>query len=1212
MLHLSFSNQIDRLAGIMANFLRIPSTVYGGDLDESSTMIVHTSGRAYLKHLIAQNMGICANIAFESSVMKLFESHIDRVPVSQRPGTLLDEKMVFNYLYRIFRKKLYESHSDDIPQAQLQLFATSRAETMSRQVMEYVARKAKTFNLKEGTYPSGTYGDYVRAIVEEQRSEGVEVVLPIDWLGDDALFERLELPKCIFIFDPSPLTQFEIEFLLQYVEDPSNHLFISAFSPSTGFWYNATDGKKASEFKDVLGDGDLSSMKFDFVSLKGREIARDIDRSLLTLFMSHDENENPFESYDAKARDKRKNSEKKQGTNSKNIQGTNLQKIQDSLVMLDPEMLVGLSADCDSVVLRVFLQIRDEVRAVADKIVELVARNTGDGKPPMLFDDICVLIPSSVCDGYVSPLSNAFLERNIPFNMKQVVEHPVNQCYSAFKAYVAFLTQPMRRSKVLNFAFHEAVASPQEFAEQTSFVQSMDRLGIYGGDDESGSYSWAQGLERVVDLVVGSASEQKLMREPAIVDDDEAALFLRHAHRLMALFRDRNTTRRLRLSYGDWQTYFVELFGAWLRSDVSYRAECMKVLCTEMHRIWPADVQDECVGFDEVAQLLRIVEEKLYTLEKSSIYGGVQVQILDESVMTRRAVFILGQSRDAFPSKIVQAREFENYSPADMDEYAWNKWLLNATDVFWVSAKLDPQDFASVDDNISPLMRELCEVFSKHEPKIDMLVKSTPNTDELEEIASRSEAAKEIVDELSDDIAPENDARQSPQTRPETRRILLWNEIKEELYKIISPQMRGDYINVSNIFIDQTPSLNIDPAKRVLDKGFLDESFEYGQLPASDVEALDSTLPRLSWRALAELFQKPNETYRKYEFGIDEYNDYIDRTSYQFLAAQDYEPVEAYPYSYDATNCIRNILLHCFLTRQLSKFEEHLEMAASFLRREGAFPDAEYWQVLRHRAMEMLNMFQRKMEMKQFDVESVRYYRVVLKSRRPSSSKYKLWFDQTFKPDQTIVVDYENDIFHLKGMKLSSKDMDLPPVVFQGELYPIIDIKQKEDGINQKDDEDTWINRICVVDVNQKGCDSDPMLHLSNMTVLFATFLEKLGYDVPTPNTIIKWKVACDVKVKLGSSKIDGGPLDFCHQSMSFGDNIVEVFNNLYKLYKSRFHELNRYVSPGSKRSKGAKEPTGLSKYADSKALDTRSVNAWDDLLEKDATEVLKGFARKK
>ena len=186
-----------------------------------------------------------------------------------------------------------------------------------------------------------------------------------------------------------------------------------------------------------------------------------------------------------------------------------------------------------------------------------------------------------------------------------------------------------------------------------------------------------------------------------------------------------------------------------------------------------------------------------------------------------------------------------------MDEYAWNKWLLNATDVFWVSAKLDPQDFASVDDNISPLMRELCEVFSKHEPKIDMLVKSTPNTDELEEIASRSEAAKEIVDELSDDIAPENDARQSPQTRPETPRILLRNEIKEELYKIISPQMRGDYINVSNIFIDQTPSLNIDPAKRVLDKGFLDESFEYGQLPASDVEALVSTLPRLSWSALA-------------------------------------------------------------------------------------------------------------------------------------------------------------------------------------------------------------------------------------------------------------------------------------------------------------------------------------------------------------------------
>ena len=81
---------------------------------------------------------------------------------------------------------------------------------------------------------------------------------------------------------------------------------------------------------------------------------------------------------------------------------------------------------------------------------------------------------------------------------------------------------------------------------------------------------------------------------------------------------------------------------------------------------------------------------------------------------------------------------------------------------------------------------------------------------------------------------------------------------------------------------------------------------------------------------------------------------------------------------------------------------------------------------------------------------------------------------------------------------------------------------------------------------------------------------------------------------------------------MSFGDNIVEVFNNLYKLYKSRFHELKRYVSPSGRSKESSQEPTGLSKYADSKALDTRSVNAWDDLLKKDATGVLNCFARKK
>lgn len=1161
MLKIFFSYEIDRLADAMATFLKIPPAEFGASPDDPSMVIAHSAGEASLKYYIARKKGICANIMFERSVTSFFESCVEKVPVAKRPGTLLDESMVFSFLYRKYRAECSEVR--DMTEFQKKLLPVSRAEIVSRQLLKYVACKPENFDLEKNRYPSNVYGDCVKAIVSTCKNRS-KVILADEWLNNTKYFGLLNFPKVLYIFDPPPLKPLEVEFLLRFLEDGSRHVFIMGFSPTQGYGIEIGRGS-------IVGEAEESKLNDALDSLSGGRVADKIKHTLWSkLLMRYDENADPSELY-----------EKKVETNEGEASSvkTNLSIIQ-NLIIKPGDLaqkktdISGLSGSCDSIVLRVYTQVRDEVRGVGDKIVELVSRVGSDNLGrATLFDDICVLIPSSVRDDYAAALSREFSERGIPFNMRQVVEHPVNQCFSAFKAFATFLVEPTRRTEVLDFAFHEAIASDEEMKERGAFIQILHSLGVYGGEEaetenESRDFGWAQGFKRIVDLAVGSADERKAEREPVIIDDEDMHLFLRHSYRLTAMFRDRRTTRELRISYSDWETYLLGLFDAWLRSDASYREDGMKILCSEMSRFFPAGEEEECVGFDEIVPFLNVIADSLHSLEKNSIVGGVQVQILNEFVMTRRCVFLLGQSRDAFPSSQVHVREFEQYSAAEMDEYAWNKWLLNTQDVFWVSATLRPKEFENIDISISPFARDLKEVF--HASGIKLLKTCVPEADD----------EGGIFDEEGGD-------RDSTEERSEVIRARLWHRIKGELEKITdSGQRRGKYTNVMDLC--ETDRRQV---WSVFDRAFCNETDgqDDGEQLAGSVRE-SGMAPSLSWKALAELFQSPNKTYRKYEFGINEYEDYVDSTSYKFLSSQGYAPVEAYAYANEARKCVYDVLLHCFLTRQLLKFEERLETAADLLRQGGAFPEGKYWEILRYRAMETRHVFRNKLEMSGIDENEVYSYRVIMKTRRPSMSKYRLWFENTFRPDETIVVDYENDILN----RALEFQLRLPNVVFKGELNPIFKIHAEGK------------ERIYVVDDRGK-IDDERKQHHSYVTTLFARLFGTFGFAVPIPKMMFDMKYAMETAFKWSSDEKYSISHDI-EMTKIYDGKVDEMISWLYDFYKSGYHELSEFTyKSGSEPKANSSE---FARYVD--GAEKKSSVYWRDKLAKDEPGALPEFAATK
>lgn len=1241
MLLIALSNRIDKLAEYMAKFLGvadvagIPDEDKRGFLPETRrVMIVHRSGSEYLKYAIARNKGICANLAFKNSVTAFFYELVDEVPDAERPGVLLDETKIYDYLYRKYLKK-FKAHSPGrcseknvsdacdgascaIPSgAEPEDFAISRAEVFARQLMQYIYHcRPDQIDFEKNIYPPGRFGKEIAEIVSHYRKKGVRAVLPHAWIsGDDAdkYFGRLAIPKFLFIFDPAALTPFEESFLRRVLKDKSKFVLISAFSPIEGYWIDGIGKNGCSEDCDPIN----SENGLD-VSFNGRRIAWDVSRSLIGNLWAHcDGNERKFEIFSfapVAPEDALSDADAEVEYPSANLEivqscmicperykvvfdasgdGSEFSDCRDNLSgddkIDDAEGLIP-SRDCSSIILRIYAQVRDEAAAVADRIAEIVSASRRNcGQALIDYDDICILIPASACETYAAAFSSSLTERGIPFNIKHIVKHPSSACYSAFEAFVDFLTRSDRRAAVLNFAFHEAIAGEDDLSESEPFVGMLQRLGVYGGSDSA--FDWMQGLDRIVDLSIGANSISDLRLEPAIADDGEARLFLRQSSRIGAMLADRRKTRSYRFSYSQWRTYFAELFDAWLRPDVFDREKCMTAICAEMHKRWLSDDETDPgrqnITFDEVAPFLRLIVQKLNRPDESSIFGGVQLRRMDEAAMTCRAVFIVGQTRDAFPSQQVRAQEFERYSPAQMDGYAWNKWFLNATDFLWVSAALMTAEIQKIDDNISPFMRGLRYVFGRKNKAdgkfsgIDLL---------MPEAAQDEEQSGDVISLL---------------LPKETKRAELWQDIKNDLKEMVEND--NDAAAPPADLCDIKDPETRKNMRRVLDSAFLDpeSDIDYSNTLADDAKDGADPLPKLSWKALAELFIEPNKTIRKYAFDIDEYNDYIDADSQDFLKSLQYPPTQPYAYAYEAASCVDNLLRNCFLTNRLDKFEVYYDCAAHLLQLQGMFPAGIFAERLRHFALVRRGVFEARMskELGGWNGRNVaRFFRIFLKKHRPSVTKYQKWMNKTFfdpASDRCIAIeiDYERDILANAG----KYGLHLPQAVFTGELNPIFSCGGK----------------TYVIDKKTNKSNDQRKQHLSFVTILFARLLadnltEKCC-DLTVPTMMLNWKTAIADAGKDSKGLI----CDLCATFPRLYDvKPDDALNWLYNFYISAKHELNNYTDkvPSKKANTTSTTPeptvkaTKLSSDYNEGARDSVSETFWNAMLH--PSEPMPGMLR--
>lgn len=1175
MIKIFISNRIEKLAETVSKFIGVFDRGWESSLmapEKTRVLLVQSASEGYLKFLIAQKYGICANISFEGNITTYFENLVSRIGSSSREQ-LLTYSMAFSALYdhfyRIFTEEL--SPSDSFKMKEARELALSRAQILSGNIIQYMYRGCME-NGANRLYQSRVYGKYLSIIIDFYAKCGKKVLLPNDWLNESR-FDKLDLPDCLYIFDPAPLTPFEVMFLRCFGRCEGKYVFICAFSPTEGLWHEM--GEVLESSIDVLANGDLDEAevaaeeaknKNRFVSVRSRKIARRISRSLYQLL---DENSEPNENFELSTLE------------SLERVPTNLEILQNSITTLESPQFGALREDCESISLNVYTSESEEVCAAADKIVEFVRKNS-DASNILLFDDICLLIPVSKETVYAPLVSSELTRRNIPYNIRSVIQHPANICYSAFEAFVSFMMSNANREDVMRFAFHEGIATDEERGEKEQFLRKVQDFGIYNGFGADKEFSWDRGIRRLTTLYLEGEREG----EPAIQDEEGAVLFLRHYHRVHAMFSDLRTTQSARLSYDDWQRYLIDLFGAWLRADVPLREPCMKTIYSQMTRYLPKVFREDKVGFDAILPFLHTIARNLRSVSENSMFGGVQVRSISESVMSRRCVFILGQSQVNFPSPYVRTREFEMYSNADIDEYAWNKWFLNAKMYVWLSATLSPKEIGDgAANSLTPFMRGLNEVFVEN--GIAILQTSVSEDDLLKEASDEGESDDSLLERRLEDIGD----------RKAIARRDLWEEIRSELkvfsefMPVYTPGKNGVSISgASSLLSFEDKAIRRD-VWELLDDGFYEEALlEVGQGVDSvgQDHGSEAVYPTLSWRVYSKMLKEPNAGYRQYMFGIDEYSDVIDARSPLIQEGKRYAPLLPDLHELVSSRCIRTLLLNCFLTNQLSSFELYFDKAMQFLQKEGLFPGGIYAASLKRQALSECARFQYvvakvlNVDESWFLQKNVHYYRVVLKSTSAYSSRYEEWLKDVFVPEKTLEIDYENEIL------LPNKDK-LPEVLFRGELCPIIEI----DG------------KCYVVNTEDRVRNSDRRKLNSYMTCVFMKLICESGIEAPKPTYYFPFEEIYSYpweEYPTGDKEKDVKKENERLEAISLREmlNIASVedcYRSLqicHTAWQSGKHELEHYYTTTRGVNAGG---TPLNKYMN-QDVDTDSGRYWDEMAQ--------------
>jgi exodeoxyribonuclease V gamma subunit len=352
--------------------------------------------------------------------------------------------------------------------------------------------------------------------------------------------------------------------------------------------------------------------------------------------------------------------------------------------------------------------VRREAEAVAEEIWAVVqddaARAVAEGRAPLRFNEIAVIVAGRDREDYFTQLSAAFRAcHGIPHNLVDLELAKVSRIAEAAARLLQLPLGQLTRPELLGVLTHPCARARVPGLDTESWVTWCERLEIvHGGDrrDHEGTYiahdvfNWDQGLRR---LALGAFMSGERSGEPRPLQLGEDAYLpeehdrgsqvaaARLAMGARSLIADARFAREAQLSPRDWATFLCALCEAHLEpGDAAEERELSQVI-SALRGLGELDLGEHRVGY--------ALAQGLATRALAGLPGGRGQHLADGVVVSTsqpmraipfRAVFIVGLGEGQFPATdrrnpldLRAARPVPgDISPREQDRYLFLEALL--------------------------------------------------------------------------------------------------------------------------------------------------------------------------------------------------------------------------------------------------------------------------------------------------------------------------------------------------------------------------------------------------------------------------------------------------------------------------------------------------------------------------------------------------------
>ncbi len=388
--------------------------------------------------------------------------------------------------------------------------------------------------------------------------------------------------------------------------------------------------------------------------------------------------------------------------------------------------------------------VRREIETIAAEIWSLIEEDgksaAGQGRPPLRFNDIAVILPAGEIASYQAHAASVFGETwDIPCNL---VDLPLSAESRLVEAAGLLLGLPFgrfTRQDILRVATHPCVMGRFPDADPEEWVAWSDRLAVFHGadhQDHCGTYierdlcNWDQGVKRLAlgaflsgrqsgeERVYESAGERYLPEETPAGSLASAAGF---AALIRSLIEDARFCRGRVLPMPDWIRFFQALFLAYFVPQSEEDERALMRCLGAAQALEELGLNEQKVGYRIPYEFVTAFLSSLSGEKGQYLANGVVVSsFLPMRAIPFRVVFVAGLGEGKFPAAdgrdpldLRQGRRLAgDVSPRERDKYMFLETLLCVRERLYLSyVARDPL----VGDELSPssVIRELRQLLER-------------------------------------------------------------------------------------------------------------------------------------------------------------------------------------------------------------------------------------------------------------------------------------------------------------------------------------------------------------------------------------------------------------------------------------------------------------------------------------------------------------------